>query len=133
MSIRNQMILGSTVSLLFAFQVHAADLNGAWANDLSVCSKIFVNKNNQMSFADNSDFYGSGFIINGNDIIGKAGKCRVTSRKIQENKIQLAAECATDIALSSDRFSLRVDSDDKITRLFPSMPGMEMQYYRCPR
>lgn len=133
MSVRSKMILGSAAAVLVAFQVHAADLNGAWANDLSVCSKIFVKKKNGISFAENADFYGSGFIINGNELIGKAGKCRVTSRKVQENKIQLAAECATDIALSPDQFSLRVDTNDKITRLFPSMPDMEMQYYRCPR
>lgn len=132
MSVRNEMLFVLSVCLLFCSPAHAADLSGAWANDVSVCSKIFIKNGDQISFADNADFYGSGFIINGNELIGKFGKCRVTSRKTQENKIQMSAECATNIALSSEQFSLRVDSDDKITRLFPSMPDMTMQYYRCP-
>ncbi len=133
MSVRNEALLGLTACLLFASPAHAADLNGAWANDLSVCSKIFVKKDNRILLTENADFYGSGFIINDNALVGKLGKCRVTSRKTQESKIQMSAECATDIALASEQFSLRVDSDDKITRIFPSMPDMEMQYYRCPR
>ena len=28
---------------------HAVDLNGAWANDMSVCSKIFQKNNNAVS------------------------------------------------------------------------------------
>jgi hypothetical protein len=108
-------------------------LNGTWANDREVCSKIFVKNGNTISFSDKADFYGSGFIINGNELIGKLGKCRVTSRKVQGAKVELSAECTTDIAFSSDKFALRVDGPDQITRFFPSMPDMEMQYFRCPR
>ncbi len=133
MSLRNEALYGLAACLLFASRAQAVDLSGAWANNLDVCSKIFVKKDNRISLTENADFYGSGFIINGNEVVGKVGKCRVTSRKTQGNKIQMSAECATDIAVASEQLSLRVDSDDKITRIFPSMPDMEMQYYRCPR
>jgi hypothetical protein len=133
MSARHEMRFGLAVCLLCALPVHAEDLSGAWANDLSVCAKIFVKRNNRVSFADNADFYGSGFIINGKDFKGKLGKCRVTNRKVQGANIQIFAECATEMAFLSDQFNLRVDAPDKITRFYPSMPGMEMIYYRCPR
>jgi hypothetical protein len=133
MKTRYWMISSFAASLLFAFPAHADNLDGAWANDVSVCSKVFVKKQNKISFSDNADFYGSGFIINGNELEGKLGKCRVTSRKVQGAKIEMSAECATSIAFSADKFGLRVDGPDKITRLFPSMPDMEMTYYRCPR
>jgi hypothetical protein len=127
------MIFGLAANLLFAFPAHSENLNGAWANDLSVCSKIFIKKHNRISFSENADFYGSGFIINGRELIGKLGKCHVTSQKIHGTKIEMSAECATDIAFSSDKFGLRIDGHDQITRFFPSMPGMDMKYYRCPR
>ena len=128
-----KMIFGLAVSLLCAFPAYSENLNGTWANDLSVCSKIFVKKHNKLSFSENADFYGSGFIINGKELIGKLGRCRVTSQKVHGTDIEMSAECATDIAFSSDKFGLRIDGHNKITRFFPSMPGMEMPYYRCPR
>jgi len=132
MAVRNKMFFGFVAYLLFASSAYAVDLNGAWANDVSVCQRIFVKNHNRFSFAQNADFYGSGFIINGNQLVGKLGKCRVTRRNVQGNKIQLTAECATDIAVSPDQFTLRVDSNDTITRLFSTM-GIEMQYHRCPQ
>ena len=132
-SICGQLLLGCGAGLLVSFHAHAASLNGAWATDVDACSKIFIKKNNSVSFADDADLYGSGIIINGNKLQGKLGTCRVVSRKVTGTKVNISARCATDIAFSSLEIILRVDGNNTITRLFPSMLDMEVKYARCPR
>lgn len=122
----------SAIGFLVVIPAHAAGINGLWANDLSVCSKIFKKHGNQISMAKNADFYGSGFIINGKNLRGKLGNCKVTARKDNGARVQLTAECSTEISTSTQQFSLRVDGADKLTRSFPGMPEMSMTYYRCP-
>jgi len=131
-SITSQLIFGCMAGFLFAGAAQAADLNGAWANDTSLCSKLFVTKNNRLSMSTNSDFYGSGFIVDGDEVRGKLASCRIVSRKVDGATVQATAECATDIANSTDHFELRVDGNDKLTRFFPGMSGIEMSYFRCP-
>ena len=41
------------------------------------------------------------------------------------------AACATDIMLSNVQFSLRVVNENKVSRIFPGMEGMELAYDRC--
>ena len=131
-SISTRIALGCAAGLLLAGYAQAADLNGAWANDVKICSKLFVKKNNKLRLTTNSDFYGSGFIIDGDQVKGKLASCRIKSRKVEGAKMEMTAECATDIANSTDHFVLRIDGEDKITRFFPGMTGIEMTYFRCP-
>ena len=44
------------------------DIQGIWASDARLCSKIFVKKGNGFVMAKNADLYGSGFIIDGRKI-----------------------------------------------------------------
>ena len=67
---------------------NAADLDGAWANDLSICNKIFEKKNNTISMTRDSDMHGSGFIIAGNQIRGKVSTCTIKSRKEDGSLLQ---------------------------------------------
>jgi hypothetical protein len=122
-------ILGLTSALSPA---HAFDLNGAWASDANLCSKIFENNGKEISFHRDSELHGSGFIIDGKTIRGKAAKCAIKTRKDAGDIINLIASCATDIMLSNMQFSLRVVNEDKISRIFPGMEGMELSYDRCP-
>lgn len=117
--------------MLCGTQVHAFDLSGAWAGDASICSKIFVKNKNSISIARNSDVYGSGFIVSGNKIRGKIATCNITSRKEDAGVLNIIAVCSTDIALSTTQFQLKIDSDDKVTRLFPGMPDLTFAYVRC--
>ena len=110
----------------------AFDLNGAWADDAAVCSKIFVKKNNSISIANNADFYGSGFVVNGNTIKGKMATCTIKARKQEADLVNLIAVCSTDIALATTQFALKIEGDNKIARLFSGMPEMTMRYVRCP-
>lgn len=110
----------------------AEELDGAWATEPSACAQIFVVKDNRRSLASNSDAYGSGFIIEGDKIRGKLVTCRITHRKRDGNLVNMIASCSSDIALSTVQFSLRLDRDGVITRIFPGMEGMEATYSRCP-
>jgi hypothetical protein len=110
----------------------AIDLSGAWATDASQCAKVFKKKGKQVVFADPSDLFGGGFVIEDTRIRGKAARCTIKSRTEDGATLHLLAACATDIMLSSVQFSLKVLDDNKISRVFPGMPGLETTYYRCP-
>jgi hypothetical protein len=108
------------------------DLDGAWASDAENCAKVFVRKGTQVSFADMSDVYGGGFIIDGDQITGKYARCRIKTKKSEGADINLIAACASDIMLQNVQFSLREIDANTVTRLFPGISGMEIKYARCP-
>jgi hypothetical protein len=110
----------------------AFELNGAWATDAENCAKVFVRKGTQVAFTDMSDVYGGGFIIEGDQITGKFGRCRIKARKDDGNTINLIAACASDIMLQSVQFSLKEADANNVIRMFPGMEGMEIRYARCP-
>ena len=128
----NRVMLGLMLGFLFSSHAHAVDLNGAWANDVNVCSKIFQKKNNKISMTRNADVYGSGFIIAGNQVKGMLASCQIISHKQDGDKMLLKAECVTDMSTSSNQLGLRLDGNDKLTRFYPDMPDMKMDYFRCP-
>ncbi len=122
-------IFGS--SLLVSQALCAAELDGAWTNDKAVCDKIFVENGGKIVFSDKAEFYGSGFVIDGRTIRGKAATCKIKSMSKRGNRIHIAATCATDVMLSDSQFDLTVGADGKLTRSFPRMPEMTMEYQRC--
>ena len=115
-----------------AGSVFATDLNGAWATDASVCNKVFVKKGENVSFAQDSDQYGGGFILEGNKARGQMQSCTIKARKEEGNVIHMIAACATDIMTSNIQFSAKVVDDNTITRIFPGMPEFSINYSRCP-
>jgi hypothetical protein len=119
-------------SMAFAGSAYAFDLNGAWATDADNCAKVFLRKGAQVSFTDMSDVYGGGFIVEGDQIIGKFARCRIKAKKDEGKTVNLIAACASDIMLSSVQFSLREVDANAVIRLFPNMDGMEIKYARCP-
>jgi hypothetical protein len=116
---------------LWVVPASAIDLSGAWATEASQCAKVFKKKGKQVVFADPSDLYGNGFVIEDTRIRGKTARCTIKSRNEDGTTLNLLAACATDIMLSSVQFSLKVLDDNKISRVFPGMPGLETTYYRC--
>ncbi len=117
--------------LLGLQDLHAAELDGAWTNDKAVCDKIFFQNDGKIVFSDKADFYGSGFVIDGRTIRGKAATCKIKSMSKRGNRIHIAATCATDVILTDSQFDLTVGADGKLTRSFPGMPEMTMEYQRC--
>src|SRR5690242_11577160 len=85
----------------------AFDLDGAWVSDAENCAKVFVRKGAQVIFAEMSDVYGGGFIIDGDQITGKYARCRIKAKKNEGADINLLAACASDIMLQNVQFSLR--------------------------
>jgi hypothetical protein len=111
----------------------AIDFTGAWATSAEECKNVFVRKGkaNRITFAPMSEVHGGGFIAEPNRLVGRAAKCTIKARKDDGQTVNIVASCATDIMLSSVQFQLNVVNQDKIQRLFPGMPDMEIYYYRC--
>jgi hypothetical protein len=115
-------------------EAHAVDLSGAWATDADQCSHVFIRKGraSRIGFAAFSEQHGGGFIVEANRLRGKFASCKIKSRKEDGEIVNIVAGCATDIMLSNVQFSLKVLEPNKISRMFPGMPDMEISYYRCP-
>jgi hypothetical protein len=122
-------MLGSSV--LSVAEARAIDLTGAWASQADLCSQVFTRKDNTVVYAEFSELFGSGFIIEGDRIRGKTGTCTIKSRKQEGNNLELSAACASSIMTQDLRFSLKVIDDDTISRSFPDIPGMSQNYSRC--
>ncbi|MDE2377599.1 hypothetical protein [Bradyrhizobium sp.] len=110
----------------------AVDLNGAWATSADQCDKVFTREGGRLGFTEMSDVYGGGFIVDGDQLIGKFARCKVKTRKDDGASANLVAACATDIMLSSVQFSVKALDADSIVRLFPGLDDLEIRYHRCP-
>jgi hypothetical protein len=109
----------------------AADLNGSWATDASVCGKVFVKDGSTVSFRPDSDQFGGGFIVEGNKVRGQMQTCTIKARKEDGNVIHMVAACANDIMASNVQLSTKVIDDNTIARIFPGMPELNINYTRC--
>ena len=119
------------LGFMLADQAHAIELTGAWSTDAGLCNLVFTKKGKQIEFAELSDLYGSGLIINGDRMRGKAARCTIKSRKQEGNILDLSAACASTIMTGNLQFSLKVIDDNNFARLFPTIEGMEIKYTRC--
>ena len=105
------IIFASFTFLIFVSRADATKLEGAWANDQKVCSKIFVKSRNRIIMSSKADFFGSDFIIDGDEIRGKLSTCHIKTRRQDGAITYLLTECATDIALSQNQFSIHQHSN----------------------
>ena len=119
---------------VFLEQARAVDLDGAWATNADECRRVFIRKGraNQIGFTAFSEQFGGGFIVEANRLRGKFASCRIKTRKEDGETINIIAGCATDIMLSNVQFSLKVIEPNRISRVFPGVMDMEINYYRCP-
>ena len=113
------------------YSAQTADFYGLWASDPSVCNKIFVKKGDEFRFANDADLYGGGFIIDSDGIRGKIASCKIKARKEDGDTMHLLASCATDIMFSDNQFSLEIVDQNTIARVFPGMPELNTNYFRC--
>jgi hypothetical protein len=136
----NRLVAMTSSQFLAAFLIagfalvgsaHAADIEGAWATNDENCGKVFESKNGQTVLSQDSDIYGGGFVIDGDRITGKMARCTIKSRKRAGDTMHLLAACATDIMFSSVQFSLRLSEDGLLTRIFPGMDDIQINYRRC--
>ncbi|MGY4474111.1 hypothetical protein [Bradyrhizobium sp. USDA 3364] len=111
----------------------AFDLTGAWATSADQCRKVFAHKGraNQLTFTNFSGVYGGGFIAEPDRLRGKFESCKIKSRKDEGQNVNIIVSCASGIMVSNVQFFLKAVNDDTITRQFPGIEGMEVNYYRC--
>jgi len=109
----------------------AFELSGAWASAQELCDRVFVKKANAVNFAELSDLFGSGFIVNGKAIRAKTAKCNIKSSKQDGDLTIISASCATSIMTGDYQFSYKVVDDNTIMRLFPEIKDMTLRYFRC--
>ena len=118
--------------LIFSGAACAFDLNGAWATNPDQCDKVFERKADGIVLRESSDLYGSGFVIDGKKVVGKTARCTINSKSQDESTITFLASCATEIMLDNIQFSIKIVNDDTISRIFPGIPGMAVNFSRCP-
>ena len=123
------IVAGTAIVLLNP--AFAIDLTGAWASQGDLCKLVFTKKNNAVAFAELSDLYGSGFLIDGDRITGKTARCTITSRKQNGDNLDLNASCATSIMTQDVSFILKVIDDNNIARVLPEIENMQVKYTRC--
>ena len=123
------LVLLLTVSL--SSSTAAADINGAWASDQSVCSKVFVKHGDRISFAPDAELYGGGFLVEGTRATGTFQKCKIKSMKGDGASVHLIAACSDGVMVSDMQFTVKFTGDNQIT-VSPSGPiSMENPYVRC--
>ena len=111
---------------------NAFDLDGAWSTNPENCAKMFEKNNNRISFTHNSDVFGSGFIVEGDQMKGPAKACKIINRKQGGDVVHLIASCTTDIAvLGTQEVSAKINNDDQLTRIYPEFPEMGISFSRC--
>ena len=123
------IMLGSTIFSMA--EARAIELSGAWATHADLCSQVFTKKDNRVVYAEFSELFGSGFIIDGDGIRGRAATCSIKSRKQEGDSLELSAACASSIMTQDVRFNLKIIDDNNISRSFPEIAGMSQNYTRC--
>ncbi|HVQ68330.1 MAG TPA: hypothetical protein VMT08_12600 [Bradyrhizobium sp.] len=123
------VMLGS--SIFSTAEAQAIELTGAWAGHADLCSKVFTKKDGKVVYAEFSELFGSGFIIDGDRIMGRGGTCTIKSRKQEGDSLELSAACASTIMTQDVRFSLKIIDDNTISRSFAEISGMSLNYTRC--
>jgi hypothetical protein len=127
-------LAGLVTSLtLISQSVHAFDLNGAWATNVSDCGKIFTkNADGILALAQGADMYGNGFIVRSNAIVGNNATCKIVSQKVAGPITHMIAQCAAEnVAFSTFQFSYQVKDDDNIVRIYPGVEELNVTYGRC--
>jgi hypothetical protein len=111
--------------------VWAFDLTGAWATAEAACPKVFLKNGTKITLTADSDVYGGGFVVDGNQILGKMARCRINSKKEDGTVLQISATCLTDIMHSEAQFSFKVVDENRILRKFSGISDMDVEYVRC--
>ena len=127
-------VAGLAVGMALAsHSAHAFDLNGAWATDVAACGKLFQkNKDGVLSLAEGADMYGNGFVVRSDVIVGNNATCKILSHKVAGPVSHLVAKCAAEnVAFSTFQFSYRVNDDNSITRIYPGVEELNVNYGRC--
>ena len=117
----SQDLLG--LAALHPVEAAAFELTGAWASQADLCKLVFVKNGKQVVFAEMSNLFRSGFIVDGSRIRGASAQCTIKSRKQEGDGLELDAAWATSIMNQNVHFSLKIIDDNNVSRSFPGDPG----------
>jgi hypothetical protein len=117
--------------LSFSPWADASDLNGAWAEDHSVCSKVFVKGGSKILFTPDAELYGSGVLIEGRQATGTFQKCRIKSSRTDGNILHILAACSTGVMISDTEVTVKVIDDNNIALTLDGPDPMEHALVRC--
>ena len=137
MSVFPKLVLAAAITAssvpLSPQEVYAFDLSGAWATSAEQCSKVFARRGraNQVNFTNFSGAYGGGFIAEADRLRGKSASCVIKAKNESGQTVNLVVACASGVMLSKVQFFLKVIDADTITREFPGIEEMNIQYHRC--
>jgi hypothetical protein len=109
----------------------AADLNGAWAQDPTVCSKVFRKDGNKILFTSNAELYGSGVLIEGKQATGSFQKCRIKSTRTDGDVLHVLAACSTGVLVSDTEVTVKVVDENNITLTLDGSDPIEHSLVRC--
>jgi hypothetical protein len=105
-------------SIFSVAEAQAFELTGAWATHTDLCSQVFTTKDGRVVYTELSELFGSGFIIEGDRIRGKAATCTIKSKKQEGDSLELSAACASSVMTQDVKFSLKIIDDNTISRSF---------------
>jgi hypothetical protein len=123
----NLIVFACLIGLFPIARAHAADINGLWVkfSDLPACSRIFDKQENR------SVIYQSGaFDIDDKEIRAQSGTCRIKARKDDGIFVRLLLDCPAFVA--ENEMTLRIEGNNKLTRIIRGMPDKNRTYFRCP-
>ena len=122
------LVGGVSVSL----SAHADEIDGAWANDASVCSQVFTKTNNKVSFTPNSELYGGGLLIEGKRATGTFEKCNIKSIERDGANVRVVASCSTGVMAEEREATIKIIDKDNITVSVAGPVNTETPFVRCP-
>jgi hypothetical protein len=123
-------LLVGSVSLCLS--AHAAELDGAWANDASVCNQVFTKTNNKVSFTPNSELYGGGLLIEGKRATGTFQKCNIKSIKRDGANVRVVASCSAGVMAEETEAAIKIIDKNNITISVAGPVNTETPLVRCP-
>jgi len=123
--------LALSITVFFAHWARATDLNGAWAQDHTVCNKVFVKGGNKILFTPNAELYGSGVLIEGKQATGSFQKCRVKSTRADGDVLHILAACSTGVMVSDTELTVKVVNENNITFTLDGPDPIEHSLVRC--
>ena len=109
----------------------APDLDGAWASDASVCSKVFAKSNNKVTLTPDAELYGGGLIVEGKRADGTFQNCKLKSAENDGTTLHLIAACSTGVMVSDVKVTVKVLGPNQIM-VSPGGPvNVDTSYVRC--
>jgi hypothetical protein len=113
--------------LALAAPAQAADMNGAWAIDVTACDNIFARNGDRIRFRSGAHRYGNAFILENDRIRGRIATCKIKGRQSQDG--EFTAACSGNV-IDTANFTLKVIDNQQLSRAVSGRSAPEI-FHRC--